>query len=160
MTSANDLIEYGPLLAAMFDPGSEDFPDLLQSGSSPLETAVLSVLTSRRVFWVTHSLAFGHAFDSGSDVLENAGGQAYRELFGTEQFDTYVEDSGFSRYDATLLAGAAVLDALFNTEARMVAMRGTIPRHRCVMRCPPGDSDCVRRCIAGINREQVDRPGW
>jgi hypothetical protein len=146
MTAANELIAYGPLLAEMFDPTTDGFEDILRT-RPPLETAVLSVLTGRRIFWVTHSLAFGHAVDSGQDALENAGRSEYGQLFGTEQFDAYIEDSGFNRQDATLLNTARVLDSFLNTDARMLAMRGTVRQRLCIQRCPAGDSGCVRRCI-------------
>lgn len=157
MTLASDVIGAFPVLRAVFDPADSDFRALSQI-RDPFETAVLSMLSGRRIFWITHALVFGYAvdiegsrFDDGGAGSEAVGPGKYRQLFGAGRFDYYVDESGHKDDYDRLLETATVLDSLLNAHARAVAMRGTVAINQCIQRCR-GDSDCVRRCIAGENR--------
>jgi hypothetical protein len=146
MTSANQLIEFGYLLNQVFDPGLADFRQI-QEAQSPLGAAVFSVLTSRSVFWATQSLAFGYALDLQDGAFDDVSREEYTELFSTDKFVGYVDESGLDPRDATLLGAARVLDSLLNVEMRQAAMSVNVAVNQCIQGCAAGDDDCVRRCI-------------
>lgn len=94
MTSANDVIAVYPALRAAFDPADSDFRMVSESLGS-FESAVLSVLSGRQSFWITHALAFGYADDIEGSVFRSEvtagsgdiGAGQYKRLFGTGTFD-------------------------------------------------------------------------
>jgi hypothetical protein len=104
-------------------------------------------LTSRPIFWVTQSLAFGYALEVQNEAFDEISRQQYTELFTVDEFVGYAGESGFDTRNATLFGAARVLDSLLNVEMRQAAMSVNIAVNQCIQRCKTGDDDCVRRCI-------------
>jgi hypothetical protein len=151
MTSANQIIELGRTLNQVLDPGSIGYRQI-QEARNPLGTAVLSVLTSRPIFWTAESLVTGYAIDIEDGAFAEVSRQEFRELFDADRFGAYVGESGFDPRDATLLGAATVLDSLLNVEMREAAMAVTVATRNCIRDCAAGDGDCVRRCLTRLSR--------